>query len=229
MEDARKDHLERWWQFWNVRTSMRSTFTQASRFLGMSRTTLRPILCFISVEICPDSKIQTFALDDDFSFGVLQSQLHWSWFIANCAKLEARPSYSSRSVFDTFPWPQGSDFSGPSDKQVEAVAEAGRTVRRVRAEALKRIKGGLRALYRTVELPGKSPLKDAHKALDAAVLKAYGFSARRDLLQQLLDLNLAVAKREKQSLPVVAPGVPPSYSGNRATLVTKDCIRAERA
>jgi len=27
---------------------------------------------------------------------------------------------------------------------------------------------GLRALYRTLELPGKSPLKDAHAALDAA-------------------------------------------------------------
>ena len=45
------------------------------------------------------------------------------------------------------------------------------------ADALTKIKGGLRAVYRTLELPGKNPLKDAHAALDAAVLDAYGFSA----------------------------------------------------
>ena len=57
------------------------------------------------------------------------------------------------------------------------------------------IKGGLRALYRTLELPGANPLKDAHAALDAVVLAAYGFSAKKDLLAQLLELNLAVAQR----------------------------------
>jgi hypothetical protein len=33
----------------------------------------------------------------------------------------------------------------------------------------------LRAAYRTLELPGKNPLKDAHAALDADALDAYGF------------------------------------------------------
>jgi len=36
----------------------------------------------------------------------------------------------------------------------------------------------MRALYRTLELPGRHPLKDAHAALDAAVLAAYGFDAK---------------------------------------------------
>jgi hypothetical protein len=57
------------------------------------------------------------------------------------------------------------------------------------------IDGGLRAVYRTLELPGKHPLKDAHAALDAAVLDAYGFSARKDLLAQLLNLNRFVAAK----------------------------------
>ena len=50
-------------------------------------------------------------------------------------------------------------------------------------------KGGLRALYLTLELPGANPLKDAHSALDAADLAAYGFTAKADLLAQLLALN----------------------------------------
>ena len=78
--------------------------------------------------------------------------------------------------------------------------------------------------YRTLELPGKNPLKDAHAALDAAVLTAYGFAAKKDLLAQLLDLNRSVSQTEKAGESVTAPGVPPSY-GNPAALVTEDCIR----
>jgi hypothetical protein len=107
---------------------------------------------------------------------------------------------------------------------MDAVAAAARTVRRVRAEALRNLKGGLRALYRTLELPGANPLKDAHAALDAAVLAACGFSAKKDLLAQLLAPNLEVAARIEKGEPVTAPGIPPSYP-EPARLVTKDCIR----
>ncbi len=48
------------------------------------------------------------------------------------------------------------------------------------AEALPKLKGGLRALYRTLELPGANPLKDAHAALDTAVLAAHFYSAKED-------------------------------------------------
>jgi hypothetical protein len=81
----------------------------------------------------------------------------------------------------------------------------------------------LRALYRTLELPGAKPLKDAHAALDAAVLAAYGFSAKKDLLAQLLELNLAVAQRLEKAEPVTAPGVPNNYPEPK-NLVTHDCI-----
>ena len=125
------------------------------------------------------------------------------------------------SVFDTFPWPQSAMV-----KQIDAVAAAAREVRRVRAEALADMEGGLRALYRTLELPGANPLKDAHAALDAAVLAAYGFSAKKDLLAQLLALNLEVAGKIEKGDPVTAPGVPKSYADAK-TLVTEDCIRPQ--
>jgi hypothetical protein len=85
------------------------------------------------------------------------------------------------------------------------------------------MKGGLRALYRTMELPGKNPLKDAQAALDAAVLEAYGFSGKRDVLQQLLDLNRQVAALIAAGKAVTPPGVPPGYA-KPATLVSKDCL-----
>ena len=94
------------------------------------------------------------------------------------------------------------------------------------AVALPTLKGGLRTLYRTLELPGKNPLRDAHEALNTAVLAAYGFSPKKDLLAQLLALNLEVARREEAGEPVTAPGIPPGYP-EPARLVTEDCIRAD--
>ncbi len=108
--------------------------------------------------------------------------------------------------------------------KIDAVAAAARTVRLVRAEALRNLKGGLRALYRTLELPGANPLKDAHAVLDAAVLAAYGFSAKKDLLAQLLALNLEVAANIEHGTPVTAPGVPKNYPDAKK-LVTEDCIK----
>ena len=82
------------------------------------------------------------------------------------------------------------------------------------------IKGGLRALYRTLELPGANPLKGAHAALDAAVLAAYGFSAKKDLLAQLLELNLAVAQRLENAEAVTPPGIPATFP-NPETLMSE--------
>ena len=193
-----------------------------SRCVACSRVTKRPVFVFISTKLRPGDRLQVFALEDDYSFGVLQSETHWQWFLVKCSKLTERLIYTPESVFDTFPWPQA-----PTAKQIEAVAAAGREVRRVRAEALTKIKGGLRAVYRTLELPGANPLKDAHAALDAAVLAAYGFDAKRDLLAQLLALNLEVAAKIEAGQPVTAPGIPPGFP-NAAKLVTTDCIQPQR-
>ena len=94
----------------------------------------------------------------------------------------------------------------------------------MRAKALRHLKGGLRALYGTLELPGANPFKDAHAALDTAVLTAYGFSAKKDLLAQLLALNQEVAAKIEKGEPVTAPCVPKNYP-DPEKLVTADCIK----
>ncbi len=100
-------------------------------------------------------------------------------------------------------------------------------MRRVREQALASVKGGLRAVYRTLELPGANSLKDAHTALDAAVLAAYGFDPTGDLLAQLLELNQSIAAQITAGQPVTAPGVPPGYPEPQQ-LVTDDCIQPPR-
>ena len=75
-----------------------------------------------------------------------------------------------------------------------------------------------------LDSPGKQPLKEAHAELDAAVLAAYGFNAKQDLLAELLDLNIEVARRIDAGESVVAPGIPPDYPHPKK-LVTGDCIQ----
>lgn len=215
-----KQFLDRWWALaWDRKELFDGFRSLRGRFVACSRVTKRPVFVFVSAQIWPSDKIQAFLLDDDYSYGVLQSDAHWIWFVVKCSKLKSDFSYSIESVFDTFPWPQS-----PSKKQVRAVAAAAREVRAVRASALPTLKGGLRALYRTLELPGANPLKDAHEALNAAVLDAYGFGADKDILKQLLDLNLAVASAIDKGKPVTAPGVPAAY-GDTADLISDDCIQ----
>ena len=215
--------IDTWWQLRRCVPDTVQAIESLPRYIVCSLVTKRPIFVFLSSRIRPSNLLQSFTFEDDYSFGVLQSNTHWEWFVAKCSKLTERFRYTPESVFDTFPWPQS-----PSKKQIDAVAAAGREVRRVRADALTKIKGGLRAVYRTLELPGKNPLKDAHATLDAAALDAYGFSTRvenaSDLLAQLLELNLAVAARIDAGQPVTAPGIPPDHT-DRDALVTTDCIK----
>jgi len=219
MKKARKQHLDRWWQFWNRRDELNNALSKIDRYIACSRVTRRPVMVFLSSKICPSDLIQVFAFDDDYSFGILQNTAHFEWFRKSSRlKVETDLRYSVRGIFETFPWPQS-----PSLDQVNAVAEAGREVRRVRSEMLPNIKGGLRGLYRMLELPGKNPLKDAHTTLDDVVFNTYGFSVKKDLLTQLLELNLRIAELIDARQPVTGPGIPQNYPVP-SSLITDDCI-----
>ncbi len=68
-------------------------------------------------------------------------------------------------------------------------------------------------------------MKAAH---DEKSVPAYGFSAKKDLLAQLLALNLEVAANIGRGSPVTATGVPRNYPDAK-NLVTADCIKARLA
>ena len=213
-----KAFLTRWWQLSFGRPELVSLIEKLPRYLVISLVSKRPIFVFVSSEIRPSNLLQAFVLADDYSFGVLSSDVHWRWFQCKSSKLTERFRFGE-GIWNTFPWPQTATV-----KQIDAVAAAARELRRVRADALPKMKGGLRALYRTLELPGANPLKDAHAALDTAVLTAYGFNPKRDLLVQLLASNQEVAAKIENGESVTAPGVPKNYPDPKK-LVTDDCIK----
>jgi type I restriction-modification system DNA methylase subunit len=220
MVKAREEHLERWWTFWAQRLELRTWLASRKRVIAASRTQRAPfIFHFVSASLAHGDKLQLFAFDDDYSFGILQSYLHSLWYDAKGTRLknEVDVNYSSDEVFATFPWPQS-----PSKARVDEVALAARNLRLARAATLNE-GATVRSVYATLAMPGKSALKDAHAALDAAVINAYGFSVGKDLLTQLLKLNHEIAASIKTGKPVTGPGIPDDYP-NSAALETTDCL-----
>ena len=212
----------RWWQFRDYMPGTMSAIAPLSRYIMCPRVTKRPIFEFISTEIHPDGAIMLFPFADDYSFGILQSGIHFVSFRAKCSTLKADFRYTSDTVFDTFPWPQK-----PTLSQIKAIAEAAVALRGLRRETMRKLNYSLRDLYRTLDQPGDNPLRDAHARLDAAVRAAYGMAEDADPLAFLLELNLACAAKEKAGEKITPPGLPLPLNEQK-NFVSEDCIPAPR-
>jgi N-6 DNA Methylase len=215
----RQSHFRRWWKFWRDRSEMMNKISEMSRYIACGRVTKRPIFEFISSSIHPNDSLQVFSLVDDYSFGILQSGIHWEWFNERCSTLKREFRYTSDTVFDSFAFPQS-----PTLAQAKKVAAAAVKLRQLRRKVMIENQWSLRELYRTLDSPGENPLRKAQSELDATVREAYGMKAKEDSLKFLLELNFVVAEREAQGLPVVAPGLPPVVK-NPSEFITDDCVR----
>lgn len=212
--------LKRWWLLSYPREELITILSGLPRYIACSRVTKRPIFEVVSSAIRPSDALSVFPLADDYSFGLLQSGVHWAWFKARCSTLKGDWRYTSSTVFDSFPWPQA-----PTLAQAKAVAKASVALRALRRGIMAEHGMSLRQLYTTIELPGQHPLKDAHATLDRAVRAAYGMNAEQDALAFLLAQNEALTAREQAGEAGLGPGLPPCAKGHGA-FVTADCIPA---
>ncbi|MCH8978774.1 MAG: class I SAM-dependent DNA methyltransferase [Armatimonadetes bacterium] len=202
----RSKFAEKWWTFWRSRPALMQAIQNIDRYVVCGRITKRPIFEFLDSTIHPNDALVAFPMEDDYSFGVLQSSWHWVWFVNRCSTLTARYRYTSATVFDSFPWPQR-----PTLAQAKAVAKAAVDLRQLRRDLMAAGAETYRSLYRSLEIAGKNPLRDATDTLDAAVCKAYGFDPGADRLASLYELNQALAELESQDKDVVGPGLPSRF------------------
>ena len=214
----RAQHLKVWWQFWRPRPELIRRLASIPRYIACSRVTKRPIFEFVDSQIHPNDATVAFTFADDYSFGILQSPMHFEWFKARCSTMKADFRYTSDTVFDSFSWPQS-----PTKRQVVDVAAAAVNLRKLRREIMNKLGCSLRDLYRTLDMPGANPLRDAHTALNTAVRAAYGMPESVDPLTFLLALNLELAVKEKANELVTPPGLP-LPKNERSAFMTTDCI-----
>ncbi len=222
--DARVNHhhenfFKRWWTLAYPRKEMMDIIEDIDRYIVCSQVTKRPIFEFVSKNINPNAALMVFPLDDDYSFGILQSVVHWEWFVARCSTLKGDWRYTSDTVFDSFPWPQN-----PTKKQIEEVARQAKTLRDKRNEMMEERHLTLRQLYRIIDDSHNNPVSEIQAKLDNAVRDAYGMRRDADILQYLLDLNSKVYEMEQQGEKVQGPGLPGKIK-DKTALVSEDCVK----
>ncbi|WP_276496735.1 DNA methyltransferase [Pontibacter litorisediminis] len=217
-----KHHINfynKWWQLSYGRKDMLDALSKLKRYIACSRVSARPIFDFVSSDIHPNDALMAFAFEDDYTFGIIQSQVHILWYQEKCSSLKGDPRYTTDSIWDTFPFPQNPKFN-----EVKKVAKAAVDLRVKRAAILKQHNYSLRDIYRILEAPGANPLKELHQKLDDAVLSVYGFTKRKDLLSQLLELNYEVASKIEVGEEVQGPGLPKCVT-NKEEFTSDDCVQ----
>lgn len=96
--------LRSWWRpLWHRRDFLDGIVDAGlSRFIACSRLASRPIFFFLAADgVVPLERLQLFAHADDYSFGVLQSSLHWEWTKAKGGRLKNDIVYATE-VWRTF-------------------------------------------------------------------------------------------------------------------------------
>ena len=89
--------LNKWWRMSYERQNMMEKITEVKRYIVCGRVTKRPIFDFVSSKINPNDALTVFCHDDDYSFGILQSSMHWEWFNARCSTIKSDPRYTSNT------------------------------------------------------------------------------------------------------------------------------------
>lgn len=194
--------LKRWWGPQMARDSFLRAIGKSQRTVACVRVQTRPIFFLLSTVFVPSDSLQLFAFDDDYSFGIIQSSLHWAWTKAKGGRLKSDIRYTS-DVWKTFPWPQE-----PTVDDVVAVGQAAQRLRATREQLMAANGWSLRDLYRSAEVEGVHPLKEAQAALDVAVEAAYGKPADQEATEFLLEMNLALAEDEAAGENIQGPGLP---------------------
>jgi len=129
-----------------------------------------------------------------YHFGVLSSAMHMSWVRRVAGRLKSDYRYSTRLVYNNYPWPEA-----PSVKQRGAVEKAAQAVLDARAEFLPpRGDSTLADIYDPPAMPPK--LVKAHATLDRAVDLCYR-SQRFDSEQQRVEFLFTLY--EKLMAPLV--------------------------
>lgn len=117
---------------------------------------------------------------DLYTFGVLNSNVHMAWMRVVAGRLKSDYRYSNFIVYNNFPWPQ---LNENQKKKIEETAQGILDARELYLDC------SLADLYDAVLMPKE--LREAHRANDRAVMKAYGFDismTEEDCVTELLKL-----------------------------------------
>jgi len=124
---------------------------------------------FLGRDVIAGNKLFTIPNATRYHFGVLMSDVHMAWMRAVCGRLEMRYSYSNTIVYNNFPWPDATDAQ---KAEVEILAQGVLDARAKYPDST------LADMYGETTMPFHNTLLKAHRDLDHAVTKLYGFPVK---------------------------------------------------
>ena len=104
-----------------------------------------------------------------YHFGILTSNVHNAWLRAVCGRLKSDYRYSKDIVYNNFPWPD------VTDEQKAGIEKLAQGILDARAEYPD---STLADMYGETSMLFHTALLQAHRELDRAVMKLYGFSVK---------------------------------------------------
>jgi hypothetical protein len=192
MRDENNDERFRrfWWQFGRPRGEMRTAIGSLNRFVSGTATGKRFLFCWSDRSVCPSNASNVFAFEDDYSMGILLSAAHEAWARSEGSTLRVDLRYTPTTCFETFPWPM------PTDDQRDTIAGLSRSLIEIRRRICEAEQIGLTSLYNQVDDGAWQDLARAHRDLDRAVARAYGWPAK--VAQDPLEIKARLAKRHAE-------------------------------
>ncbi|OAN36441.1 hypothetical protein A6A03_19840, partial [Chloroflexus islandicus] len=174
-----------WWQFGRTRPALNAAIAPLSQVLALSRVSQHLAVTFLPARMVYAESLVIFPFETYAAFCALQARPHEVWARFFASSLEDRLRYTPSDCFETYPFPAGWE----TDAALEA---AGKAYYEYRAGLMAQRNEGLTALYNRFHDPDEDDpaivrLRELHAAMDAAVLKAYGWD---DLLPLACDFVL---------------------------------------
>jgi hypothetical protein len=192
-----------WWRFGENAPKMRAALARLDRFFAVGEVSKWAIFVPCERGWLPGNKNKAVASDDFYLLALLTSSVHRAWMHAQKGTLKGDIAYTHDSIFETFPFPQI-----VSPELVQQIRQAMMALNDYRNQVMVEKNWGITDLYNAYFDEPASQLAKLHRALDALVLKAYGWKGGDDILSNLLDLNLELAEREADGEKVVGPWAP---------------------
>jgi len=124
---------------------------------------------FLSSDVIAGNKLFTIANATLYHFGVLTSNVHMAWTRVVCGRLKSDYNYSNTIVYNNFPWPDATD---KQKAEIEKLAQAVLDARDEYPDST------LADMYGETSMLFHTTLLNAHRELDRAVMKLYGFPVK---------------------------------------------------
>ncbi|GGJ65531.1 class I SAM-dependent DNA methyltransferase [Deinococcus aquiradiocola] len=216
-QNKRASYRENWWVFGEPRSAFRPALLGLNRYIATVETSKHRFFRFLDSSVLPDNKLIAIAHDDAFVLGVLSSNVHTRWAVAQGSNLGVGndPVYVKTRCFETFPFPAA---TASQKATIRAQAQLLDDHRQTRLTLHPDI--GMTDLYNVLEKLRKgetlsakeqdihdrglvSTLRALHDELDARVADAYGWAPalpEQQLLGNLMALNEQRAAEERRDV-----------------------------